>query len=46
MSTNKTKVWTIIWDIIKAILTLGISHINKRKERVESTENKNNTPIS
>lgn len=46
MSTKKTKVWTIIWDIIKAILTLGISHINKRKERVESTDDKNNIPMS
>lgn len=35
MKTNKTKIWTIIWDIIKTILTLGINHINKRKERVE-----------
>lgn len=46
MNTKKTKVWTIIWDIIKAILTLGISHINKRKERVESSDDNNNIPMS
>lgn len=38
MKSNKKKVWSIIWDIIKYILTLGISHINRRKERVEKDE--------
>ena len=31
---QKTKVWTIIFDVLKFIFTLGISHINKRKERL------------
>lgn len=34
--TTKTTVWTIIWDVIKFVLTLGISHINKRKDKLEN----------
>lgn len=35
-TTQKTELWTVIWDVIKFILTLGISHINKRKEKINS----------
>ena len=34
--TNKQSFWTIVWDVVKFILTLGISHINKRKEKLSS----------
>lgn len=33
---QKSSIWTIIWDVIKYILTLGISHINKRKDRIDN----------
>lgn len=29
----KTKVWNTIWEVIKFILTLGLSHINKRNDK-------------
>lgn len=32
MSKNK-KFWDVIWQIVKFILTLGISHIAKREEK-------------
>lgn len=42
MSKNK-KVWDVIWQIVKFILTLGISHITKREEkRKDETLNPNN----
>ena len=36
--TEKTQIWTIVWDVIKFIITLGISHINKRKEKINSNQ--------
>ena len=40
MATN----WkTTLWDIILTILTLGISHIQKRKKRLEEEGNKKST---
>lgn len=30
--------WNLFWKVVKFILTLGLSHINKREEK-----NKNNT---
>lgn len=38
---NKTEFWTVVLEVLKFIFTLGISHINKRKERVDN-ENQNN----
>lgn len=32
MSKNK-KLWDVVWQIVKFILTLGLSHINKREEK-------------
>lgn len=37
MSKN-SKLWDTIWQIVKFILTLGLSHITKREER-RKTEN-------
>ena len=40
MATN----WkTTLWDIILTILTLGISHIQKRKKKLEEEVNKKST---
>lgn len=40
MATN----WrSTLWDIILTILTLGISHIQKRKKKLEEEEGKKST---
>ena len=40
MATN----WrSTLWDIILTILTLGISHIQKRKKKLEEDEGKKST---
>ena len=40
MATN----WkTTLWDIILTILTLGISHIQQRKKKLEGEEGKKST---
>lgn len=31
--SNKKKIWDVIWQVVKFILTLGISHITKREEK-------------
>lgn len=31
--SNKKHIWDVIWQVVKFILTLGISHISKREER-------------
>lgn len=31
MSTKNKQIWDTIWQIVKFILTLGLSHIEKRK---------------
>lgn len=31
--SNKKKIMDVIWQIVKFILTLGISHITKREEK-------------
>ena len=31
--SNSKKVWDVIWQIVKFILTLGLSHISKREEK-------------
>lgn len=28
---------SVVWDVLKFILTLGISHLKKRKDRLSST---------
>lgn len=38
MSKNP-KLWDTIWQIVKFILTLGLSHIAKREERRENETN-------
>lgn len=45
-SKNK-KIWSIIWEILSYILTLGLKHIADRKKRVESEETPKdeNTPL-
>lgn len=40
---NKTEFWTIFFDVLKFIFTLGISHINKRKERLNNGEGSDST---
>lgn len=41
--SKKKKLWDAIWQIVKFILTLGISHITKREEnRKEELLNNNN----
>lgn len=30
--TNKKEIWNTIWEVIKFILTLGLSHIEKNKK--------------
>lgn len=43
--TQKKKIMDVIWQIVKFILTLGISHISKREERrmtETSTDTKSN----
>lgn len=40
--SKKAKVWDVIWQVVKFILTLGISHITKREEnRKEETKDTN-----
>lgn len=36
--SNKKQIWDTFWQIVKFILTLGLSHITKREER-RKTEN-------
>lgn len=31
--SNKKKILDVIWQIVKFILTLGLSHVTKREER-------------
>ena len=31
---NNTSFWTAFWSVIKFILTLGISHITQRENRI------------
>lgn len=31
--SNKKKIMDVIWQIVKFILTLGLSHISKREEK-------------
>ncbi len=38
MAKSKQQIWTIIFEVLKAIFTLGISHINKRKQRLEDVD--------
>ena len=33
---KNTNFWTTFFEVLKAIFTLGISHINKRKERIDN----------
>lgn len=37
-ASKKKKIWSIIWEIVSYILTLGLKHIADRKKRVESEE--------
>ena len=39
--SRKSNVWNVFWQVVKFILTLGLSHIAKREDRVnnDSTEN-------
>lgn len=37
MSKNKA-IWDTIWRIIKFILTIGISHIDKRKDKNKTND--------
>lgn len=37
MKTNKA-FWDVIWQIVKFILTLGLSHINKRESKNKDNE--------
>ena len=39
---TKKEIWNTIWEIIKFILTIGLSHINKRKENQNKENNTNN----
>lgn len=43
--SKKARVWDVIWQIVKFVLTLGISHINKRNERRKSEVSLNGTEI-
>lgn len=38
---TKKEIWNIVWQVVKFILTLGLSHINKREEKQK--EENNNT---
>ena len=41
--SNKKHIWDVIWQVVKFILTLGISHISKREERRKDEKiNENN----
>ena len=36
---RNTKLWSVIWQIVKYIFTLGISHIDKRQDRFDNDNN-------
>ena len=35
-NTNKS-LWDVVWQIVKFILTLGLSHISKRENKDENS---------
>ena len=35
---QRTKLWSVIWQVVKFIFTIGISHIDKRKDRLDNDE--------
>ena len=36
---NRTQIVNVIFEVLKFIFTLGISHINKRKDRLDNNDN-------
>lgn len=32
---TKKEIWNVIWEVVKFILTMGLSHINKRNQKEE-----------
>lgn len=36
--SSKQNFWTVFLEVVKFIFTLGISHINKRKERLDNMD--------
>lgn len=36
---TKKEIWTVVWQIVKFIFTLGLSHIQKREEKQKEENN-------
>lgn len=36
--SKMTSVWSVVWQVVEFVLTLGLSHIVNRKKRLEGSE--------